>query len=177
MEEKMSDIFDKVVSQQDIFKKILEKIPGFKGYFEKADRRAADKLLRELIANRFTEQWNRVSAIQKQMIKDGNIEEIDDVESASIKLRTFIDRIRTAAYGYSGFFDAVKINETELTQIYQFDLTLLNLVDSVVAAIDNLEASLNTDGFPAAVRNTVQKAQDCIDAFNKRTELMKMGQQ
>jgi len=177
MEENMSDIFDKVVSQHDVFTKILEKIPGFKGYFERSDRRAADKLLRELIANRFTEQWNRLSAIQKEMITNGNIEEIDDVETASIKLRTFVDRVKTAAYGYAGFFDAIKVNEAELTQLYQFDLTLLNLVDSVVAAIDNLEASLNTDGFPAAVRNTVSKAQDCIDSFNKRTELLKMGQQ
>lgn len=172
----MGDIFDHVVSQQDIFKKILSKIPGFKGYFERSDRRAADKLLRELIADRFQEQWNRLSAIQREIIKAGNIDVVDDVEAASIKLRTFVDRIRTAAYGYAGFFDAVKINEAELTQIYQYDLTLLNLVDSIASAIDNLEASLESDGFPAAVRNVVQKAQESIDAFNKRSELMKMGQ-
>ena len=172
----MGDIFDHVVSQQDIFKKILSKIPGFKGYFERSDRRAADKLLRELIADRFQEQWNRLSAIQREIIKAGNIDVVDDVEAASIKLRTFVDRIRTAAYGYAGFFDAVKINEAELTQIYQYDLTLLNLVDGIASAVDNLEASLESDGFPAAVRNVVQKAQESIDAFNKRSELMKMGQ-
>ena len=172
----MGDIFDQVVSQQDIFKKILSKVPGFKGYFERADRRAADKLLRDLIAERFTSQWNRLSQIQKDLVKGGSIELIDDIESASIKLRTFIDRVNTAAYGYAGFFDAVKVNEEELTKVYQFDLTLLELVDSVTSAIDNLEASINTDGYPAAVRNAVQKTQDCIDAFNKRTELLKMGQ-
>ena len=172
----MSDIFDQVESQRDIFKKILSKLPGFKGYFERSDRRAADKLLRELIASRFTEQWNRLSAIQKDLLKRGNIEVLDDIESASIKLRTFVDRVRTAAYGYAGFFDAIKINEEQLTKIYQFDLTLLELCDTVVAAIDNLEASVDTDGFPAAIRNAVQKAQDCIDAFNKRTEYLKMGQ-
>jgi hypothetical protein len=176
MEETMSDIYDHVVSQQDIFKKILSKLPGFKGYFERADRRAADKLLREMIADRYQAQWNRLSAIQTSLIKAGNIDVIDDIESASIKLRTFVDRVRTAAYGYAGFFDAVKINEGELTQIYQYDLTLLTLLDQVTAAIDNLEASVDSDGFPAAIRNTVQKAQDGIDAFNKRCELMKMGQ-
>jgi hypothetical protein len=172
----MGDIYDHVISQQDIFKKLLSKIPGFKGYFERSDRRSADKLLREMVADRFQTQWNRLSALQATMIKAGNIDAIDDVESASIKLRTFVDRVRTAAYGYAGFFDAVKINENELAQIYQYDLTLLNLVDEVTAAIDNLEASLDSDGYPAAVRNTVQKAQDSIDAFNKRTELLKMGQ-
>jgi hypothetical protein len=112
----------------------------------------------------------------KDQVKAGKIELIDDIEEASIKLRIFIDRVKTASYGYTGFFDAVKINEAELTQLYQYDLTLMDLTDGVTSAIDNLEASIDTDGFPAALRNTVQKAQDSSDAFNKRGELMKLGQ-
>ncbi len=172
----MSDLYDRVVSQQDALKKLIAKIPGFKGYFAMVDRRQADKVLREVIADRFQAQWVRLSAIQKDMVKAGKIELIDDVEEASIKLRIFIDRVKTASYGYTGFFDAVKINEAELTQLYQYDLTLMELSEGVSSAIDNLEASIDTDGFPAALRNTVQKAQDSIDAFNKRSELMKMGQ-
>jgi len=173
----MSDLYDRVVSQQDALKKLIAKIPGFKGYFAMVDRRAADKVLREVIADRFQTQWARLSGIQRDLVNAGKIEIIDDIENASIKLRTFIDRVKTAAYGYTGFFDAVKINETELTQLYEYDLTLLSMVDSVASAIDNLEASIETDGYPAAVRNTTQKAQESIDAFNKRSELMKMGQQ
>ncbi len=172
----MSDLYDKVVSQQDILKKLIAKIPGFKGYFEMVDRRQADKVLREVIADRFQAQWVRLSTIQRDMVKAGKIDTIDDLEEAAIKLRTFVDRVKTASYGYTGFFDAIKINEAELTQLYQYDLTMVELGDAVSAAIDNLEASVDTDGFPAAVRNTVQKAQDSIDAFNKRGELMKMGQ-
>jgi hypothetical protein len=172
----MSDLYDKVVSQQDILKKLIAKIPGFKGYFEMVDRRQADKVLREVIADRFQALWVRLSTIQRDMVKAGKIDTIDDLEEAAIKLRTFVDRVKTASYGYTGFFDAIKINEAELTQLYQYDLTMVELGDAVSAAIDNLEASVDTDGFPAAVRNTVQKAQDSIDAFNKRGELMKMGQ-
>lgn len=172
----MGDIFDRVVSQQDIFKKILSKIPGFKGYFERADRRSADKLLREMISDHYQTQWTRLSGIQRDLVNAGKIELLDDIEIASVKMRTFIDKVKTAAYGYAGFFDAVKVNEEELTQIYQYDLTLLSMLDSITAAIDNLEASLDSDGLPAAIRNLIQKAQDSIDAFNKRAEIMKLGQ-
>jgi hypothetical protein len=172
----MSDLFDRITTQQDALKKLLAKIPGFKGYFERSDRRSADKLLRETISEKFQVQWQRLSSIQRDLVNAGRIEVIDDVEIGAVRLRQFIDRIKTATYGYSGFFDPVKINETELNAIYQYDLALVTMGDEISNAIDNLEASIDTDGFPASIRNLNQKAQDCIDAFNKRAELMKFGQ-
>ena len=100
----MSDLFDRVTSEGDIFKKILSKLPVFSGYFERQNRRAADKLMRETIANRFDEQWKRISSVQRSLISEGAIEYIDDLEAAAVKLRQFIDRVRTASYGYAGFF-------------------------------------------------------------------------
>ena len=46
----MSDLFETVKGGQDIFKKLLSYIPGFSGYIERTNRRAADKLLREQVA-------------------------------------------------------------------------------------------------------------------------------
>jgi hypothetical protein len=94
------------------------------------------------------------------------------MESAAIKLRQFIDRIRTAAYGYSGLFDAVKINEAELAKVYQYDLALLQSVDDVAKAVDNLETAIGTDGLPAAIRQLTTLAQQAVVAFNKRAEVM-----
>ena len=172
----MADLYEKVTAQEDVFKKLVSKIPGFDGYVERVNRRSADKLLRETIAAKFQGLWQRISGIQRDLVNAGRIELLDDVEQAEIKIRQFIDRLNTAAYGYAGFFDAVKIRQDTLAEIYQYDLSLLEMADSVSLAIDNLEASLDSDGLPAAIRNLVQKAQDCLDAFNKRSEVMKMGQ-
>lgn len=172
----MSDILQRVTSQQDAFTKLLSKLPGFKGYIARADRRAADKLLRETISEKFQAVWVRLSGIQRDLVVSGHIDVLDEIEVGAIRLRQFIDRVKTAAYGYSGFFDSVKINEAELDMVYQYDLTLVTLADEVNAAVDNLEASIDTDGFPASIRNLSQKAQDCLDAFNQRSELIKLGQ-
>ena len=169
----MSDLFEKVTGDQDIFKKIASKIPGFGGYVERQNRRVADKLMRETIANRFEELWQRVSTLQTDFITQGEILYVDDLEKGAIKLRTFIDKVRHASYGYSGFFDATKVNEEELASVYQYDEALLELVDEVGRAIDNVEASMGTDGLPAAIRNLVAKGQDCLTAFNRRDEVMK----
>jgi len=168
----MNDILQRVSSEEDFFKKILAKIPGFNGYIERSERRAADKLLRESIADRFDALWGRISAIQRDAISGGNIELIDDMEAPALKLRQFVDRIRTATYGYAGFFDAIKVKTEELDQIYQYDYQLLAMEEEVGRAIDNLEASMDTDGMPAAISHLTQLSQGCIDAFEKRKEVI-----
>jgi hypothetical protein len=171
----MSDFYGQVTGSQDIFKKLLSKVPGFSGYIERDNRRAADKVMREAIASRFEAIWGRISAFQRELISQGEIKWVDDVESAAIKLRQFIDRVRTTSYGYSGLFDAVKINEKELALIYAYDEAMLGLVDVMDRAVANMEISIGSDGFPASVRNLVSTAQQCVDAFDKRYEAF-MGQ-
>lgn len=168
----MSDLFDRVLKDQDIFKKLLGKIPGFDGYIERENRRVTDKLVREQIANQFEELWQRLSGLQVDFINQGELKYVDDLESAAVKLRQFIDRIRTAAYGYSGFFDAVKIKEKDLERVYEYDLTLFDLAEEVSRGIDNIEESIGTDGLPAAIRNVVSLAKKSVRAFEKRSTVM-----
>lgn len=168
----MSDLFDRVTADQDIFKKLFSKIPGFSGYIERQNRRASDKLLRETVATRFEALWQRISSIQRDLINQGEIGSLDEMEAAAIKLRQFIDRVRTAAYGYSGFFDAIKINQEELAQVYQYDLALLTMGDEIEKGIDNVEASIGTDGLPAAIRHLISLSQQAVDVFNHRREAM-----
>jgi hypothetical protein len=87
------------------------------------------------VARRFEEQWKRASQLQSDMVSSGMIEYVDDMEKAAIQLRTFIDKITTAPRGYSGLFDAVKINEKELEAIYQFDAAFFDLAEQVGRAL------------------------------------------
>jgi hypothetical protein len=168
----MSDILEKVTGDQDFFKKILAKIPGFKGYIERGDRRLSDKILREKIADEFEVHYQRVSSLQRDLISQGEIQYIDDLEASALKLRQFIDRVRTASYGYAGIFDAIKIKQDELDQVYQYDYALLALSDEVASAVDNVETSIGTEGLDAALRHLRTISQQCVDAFNKRSEVM-----
>ena len=169
----MSDFFDKVAEDRDPLKKLLSKIPGFKGYVERGDRRLSDKLLRETIANEYEAHYQRISGLQRDLISQGGLAYLDDLENAAIKLRQFIDRVRTASYGYAGLFDAIKIKEDELASIYQYDAVLLEKGATVSAAIDNVESSIGTDGLPAALRHLISVAQECVDLFNKRSNALK----
>jgi hypothetical protein len=168
----MSDPLGKITEGKDLIGKIRNFLAGFTGYLDRENRREADKLLRQTIAQRYEEQWDRISQLQRQLISEGKLEFVDDLEAANIKLRAFIDRARHASYGYSGFFDAVRVNEAELTKLYEYDSTLLENVKRISDAVDNLGASLGTDGLPAAIRNLVTLSQDVVDAYNRREEVL-----
>ncbi len=168
----MTDYYQRVSDEQDFFKKIIAKIPGFGGYVERSNRRSADKILRETVASHFETIWQKVSELQRSFIAEGEIEVIDDLEAAAIKLRQFIDRVKNASYGYAGFFDAIKIKQEELAAIYEYDLQFLELEDAVLRGVDNIQSSVGTDGLPASIRNVVSLAQSCLDAFEKRNEVI-----
>jgi hypothetical protein len=167
----MDEFFQKVISQQDPLKKLAANIPGFSGYIERQNRRDADKILRDTVARRFEEQWKRASQLQADMVSNGMISYVDDMEKAAIRLRTFVDKISTAPRGYAGFFDAVKINEKELEAIYQFDYAFFDLAEQVGRALDNVEASLGDEAaLPAAIRNVISLARLAVETYNRRSE-------
>lgn len=166
------DPLGKITSGDDLLGKIRKTLSGFIGYFDRENRREADKLLRTTLGDRYQQQWERISAIQRQMIDSGMLDVVDQLEAAALKLRGFIDRVRTASYGYAGFFDAVRINSTELQKLYSYDLQLLEDVATIVSAVDNIEASMGSDGLSAAIRHLTTLCQDVVDAWDRRDEVL-----
>jgi len=117
----MSDLFETIKGDRDIFSKLLSYVPGFSGYIERSNRRAADQMLRDQVGLKYSELAKRLSDIKKDMVDAGQFDLLEEIDSLGMKLTTFADRVKTASYGYSGLFDSVKINEAELAQLYTFD--------------------------------------------------------
>ncbi|MFP3854202.1 MAG: hypothetical protein ACLFWD_07915, partial [Anaerolineales bacterium] len=147
-------------------------LSGFVGYVERDQRRNSDKILREAVADRYEKEWSRLSEIQRDLIADGKIELVDDLEAAALKLRAFIDRVRTASYGYAGLFDHVRIGKDELAKLYQYDSALLEHANTVERAVDNVQASIGTDGLPAAIRHMRSVSQEAVDLFDQRQQVI-----
>ncbi len=169
----MSDFFGRVTGDQDPIRKLMSYIPGFSGYIERSNRRAADKLVRDTVAHRFEELYKRTSRLQADIVSEGGIEFVDDLEKGTLQIRIFADKIRNATYGYSGFFDAVKINEEELAKLYAFDSAFFDIADQINAALDTVEANIGQeDGLKAAIRNVVSLAREATGTFERRYEVI-----
>lgn len=154
-------ILDKARGEQNWLEKIGNYIPGFKGYRDKELRRDADKLQREHMAGRLDECKRGLNDISVAATRSGNLGIINDIETARKRLDKVANRIRYADRGYSGFFDTIKVDAAKLEQAYQFDLQLLEVVESLRQSMSATEAAAD---MTAAVRALIAE----VDALDTR---------
>lgn len=168
----MTDPMRKVTEEKDWIDKIQNFLANYIGYFDKERRRDADKMLRMTVASRFEEQWDRISSIQEDLVSEGNLDILDDLEKPAVKLKGLIDRIQGASYGYAGFFDAVRVQSDELNKIYQFDFDLLQQVELVKSAVDQMESAFEEGSPEEAVDALTDAVQSAIELYNRRDEVI-----
>ena len=145
----MDPILDKARAGQNRLETVANAIPGFKGYREKELRRDADRLQREHLASRLDECKKALNELANAATRSGNLDAINDIETARKRLDKVANRIRYADRGYAGFFDAVKVDEAMLGRVYEFDLGLLTGVDRVRDAAARSHATDMIEGLDA----------------------------
>ncbi len=169
----MVDTYGKVEDSRTGFEKLLDVIPMWGGYQERQNRRKADQVLRQTLAEKMATQRRQLDNAQKELINNGRLDLVDDVGSAVTQLQTFIDRVRTATYGYSGLFDAVRINEEELEQMYNFDVALFEYVDRLQTATAHLRETISVgEGAPETIRIIQDICREMNDTFDQREHII-----
>ena len=173
---KNSDFRQKPANDRNWLERIGHKIPGFRGYLEKEERRTTDKLLRDHIAQRLEQLRGDMDPLMRDLTNRGGfdmlklVNELDRVKKAVERLR---GRIQYASYGYSGMFDAVKVRENELDRLYQYDVQLLDLVDDLqekfVVLTDPLKSAKELEG---ALRQVLQNCREFDRKIDDREQIL-----
>lgn len=118
----VNDIGSRIEDSKSWFEKAAEYVPGYKGYKRKELRREADKLQRTYVAERLESARRVLEELELALSRQGNLQLLGIMDTAQRKLRTVKDRYLFADYGYAGWFDAVKVKENQLDQMYQLDV-------------------------------------------------------
>jgi hypothetical protein len=165
------DLRDTVEAAMGGLEKLAKKIPGYKGYKDKEQRREADKLLREQLARELGDQRKRLSELQVQLVSSGQIEYVDDLDRAVMKIQLLTDRVKTASYGYAGLFDAVKVKEEQLDALYEFDNRMLDYADDISMSVDTLTSAISAkEGVGEAIADLVALSEEANQTFGHRGE-------
>jgi uncharacterized protein YaaR (DUF327 family) len=131
----MDDLRKKIDEGENWYQKLIEKIPGFAGYFEKEKRRTADKLLRDYLANRLRESKDALMKKANGLFKAHDFDTLNELNAVVKKFQMVIDKIQYAPHGYSGFFGAIKVDTPQMDKLYEIDATLVSLIEETEQAM------------------------------------------
>jgi hypothetical protein len=153
---------------------LLSKLPGVKGYREKELRRDADKQMRDSLAAQLSDRRTRITSMQNDLLAAGGLLWMDDLEKLVGRLQLLIDRIKTAAYGYAGFFDLQRVKEDELYELARFDQGLFEELPRLDTAIESLgKAIASNEGIKEAATAVGNILARMNETFGHRLDAMR----
>lgn len=169
----MSELYDQIVSQRGSFEQLLARIPGFRGYIDKASRRTADRMIRDYVAGLLTQNLNRLAQLERRLLEDDGLLYMSKTNSVKTKLQTYRDRVKAAAPGYSGFMEAIKVEADELERLYSFDEAQVRYADRFDTALDELETAIsNKEGIEEAIAKLDALTIEANEAFSLRENVL-----
>jgi len=169
------DVYAQAKSQMRLSERIAAALPGFRGYKEKELRRESDKLIRNHLYLKLSRDKDNVRVISQKIADKRYFDVLTDVDRLTAKMDTITEKVNHASYGYSGFFDVVKIKEDSLDRMIDFDNSLVDGVNALTDVIDALKAQLLSGDY-TNLKDKIQeisgKLEMLEDTFDKRQEVI-----
>ena len=169
------DIYGKGKRQMRLSERILAAIPGFRGYKEKELRRESDRLIRNHLYQRLSKAKSDLKDVFQRLSDRRLFEVLTDVDRLVAKFDRVAEKVNHASYGYSGFFNIVKIEEENLDRMIDFDNQLVDKVDKIVTEANTFKSEIAKQEIKKA-KDRVQHLTETLEAFeetfDKREEVI-----
>ncbi len=169
------DVYGKAKEEMRLSEKVMDKVPGFKGYKEKELRRESDRLIRNHLYLKLSTAKTNLREISQKLADRRYFDVLTEMDRLLAKMDRLVEKVNHASYGYSGFFDAVKVREKNLDRMIDFDNQLLEGINALATEIDALKAELAsgvTANLKTRLQNVTDKLESLEDTFDKREEVI-----
>ena len=173
----MSDLqsnLDKTKSNESFLERIKRFIPGYDGYVNRDNSRELDTILRSQLASMLEQNKTKLANTVSNLSRAGKLFEASDVDRIDKKNENAIAKFRSAARGYSGAFDVVKIKEDKLRMLYEFDSSLITYTENIGQLFNVLEnASESGTSINDAVQTLSKALDEILLKFDERENLLR----
>ena len=169
------DVYAQAKSQMRLSERIAAALPGFRGYKEKELRRESDKLIRNHLYLKLTRDKDNVRSISQKIADKRYLDILPDIDRLTAKMDRIAEKVNHASYGYSGFYDIVKIKEENLDHMIAYDNQLLDSFNALTADIDALKIQLlggDYSNLKDKIQGVADKLEMLEDTFDRRQEVI-----
>jgi hypothetical protein len=171
------DIRQKVEEDRGFLKRLQLLVPGFRGYREGEDLRAADSILRREVADKVKAARTTIENARQALTNAGQFAALTDLAPLVADLLRVEGEIRAAQQGWTGFSPAVRVNPVQLDRLYEYDYgfaTAADQLNQTVAALPTLigGATPNPSAIPGVLTSARTELSQLDSAFKARVQVV-----
>ena len=166
----MGDIRDRVRQDLNSLQKLMAAVPGFQGYHEQAVRQSADKVLRDHLVGLLVRTMDRLNQFSIDMVRENKVSLVGEIDRTRRRMMRAHDRIQHASHGYSGFFAAVKVDVTVLDRMYDYDLSMREVIGAIENGVSELRDAADTEQ-EKALRKLGETVDELLRMLDARDEV------
>ncbi len=171
----MVDYMEKSKQDRGIFERISLYIPGYSGYRQRNMRRDIDRLVRSHVALSIKEVKTVMADLKRQVMDNGDLQSVKAMERITVKIDTYMKTIESAESGYSGMWETIKTNESDLDSIVEWDEKLVVGSEELKAALKELRDRVDEGSADVKkeLREIERYVDDLKDGLNERKLVIK----
>ena len=171
----MPDYMEKSKQDRGIFERISLYIPGYSGYRQRNMRRDIDRLVRSHVALSIKEVKTVMADLKRQVMDNGDLQSVKAMERIATKIDTYMKSIESAESGYSGMWETIKTNESDLDSIVEWDEKLVVGSEELKAALKELRDRVDEGSADVKkeLREIERYVDDLKDGLNERKLVIK----
>jgi hypothetical protein len=141
---------ERVQESSKFLERLMLEIPGFRGYKVREQRREADRIVRDYIYRVLERSRDDLMTCFEGLNESKVSELMEPMNKLIAKLDRVTEKINHASYGYSGFFDSIKINEPELNNMLAYDTQLMDLARQFAGSTASFRDSVSQGNLESA---------------------------
>ena len=169
------DLREKVEDDRGILKRLQLLVPGFRGYRQGEDIRAADSFIRIQVADKIKNARATIENSRAALSNANQFQALNDLAPIIADLLRLEGQIRFAEQGYTGISPAVRINPQQLDRLYEYDYGFVQAADQLnqsVSSLPSLATGSNSPQVTALVTTVRGQVSQLEQAFKARLQVI-----
>lgn len=160
------ELFGKAKKEMRLSERILAELPGFRGYKEKELRRETDRLIRDHLYRKLMDVRSDLKNVFQELSSQRRFEVLTNMDHLVMKFDRVAEKINHASYGYTGFFNVLKVGEKKLDGMIEFDSQLIDHVQKIVDETADFKKEIAEKKFEKAGGH-IEKLDGSLDSLEK----------
>ncbi len=162
------DLRQRVEDDRGVLKRLQLLVPGFRGYRQAEDIRAADSLLRLQVADKVKNARATLENSRAALANVNQFQVLNDLSPLVADLMRLEGEIRHAEQGYTGISPAVRVNPQQLDRLYEYDYGFAQAGDQLAQTVAPLPSLLmGASANPGAVPGVVATARQQVNVLEQ----------